>query len=162
MATKKAINYYGTFKGIYEWGKGFISTFVKYKWDEYWEKVFPTKWHCYWNTFVKGDGFGECGKLVGTSEAIYMHPLSFYGVFVEGGLSKGCSLPEEEHKYYYSYVFYDTLEELRKICEEAASYCGGSFVLETSKEFNVEVPEATIILDSKGKYMHECASVKEI
>lgn len=156
--TKKAINYYGTFNGIYEWGRGFISTFVQFKWDEYWRCVFPNRTRkCHWKTYVKGSGLGECGSLVGTSKAIYMHPMGIYGVFVEGGLSCGCSLPEEDHKYEYKYVFETELNELREICEEAAAYCGGSFTLECSPEFEIEVPDANILISNKVDYLHNCA-----
>ena len=162
MSKKRAINYYGTFKGIYEWGRGFVSTLAQYKWEQYWKCVFPTKHHCHWKTYVQGSGFGECGSLMGISKAIYMHPMAFYGVFVEGGVSKGCSLPEENHKYEYSYVFYEDLKELEEICKDAAEYCGGSFELETSKEFEVEVPEANIELTTQEDYMHKCASVVRV
>lgn len=161
MSKKRAINYYGTFKGIYEWGRGFVSTLAQYKWDEYWRCIFPTKNYCHWYSYVKGNDYGGCGSLIGLSKAIYMHPMAIYGVFVEGGVLNGCSLPEEDNKYLYTYAFYDDLEELRKICSEAAEYCGGSFVLETSKEFEIEIPAADIELTSQSDYMHNCATTIE-
>lgn len=162
MSKKRAINFYGSFNGIYEWGTGYVSTLAQFKWKEYWEKVFPTKNHCHWNIYVKGNNYGGCGSLIGLSNAIYMHPMAIYGVFVERGVSMGCSLPEEDHKYHYSYVFYEELEELRKICTEAAEYCGGSFTLETSKEFEMEAPEANIEMTTMEDYMHKCASVVRV
>ncbi len=156
---KKAIDYYGTFEGIYTWGGGYINPEKKAAWDRFWLWEFPKK-HCtFWKRYVapSPEEFGVCGSLVGTSKAIYMHPMGFYGVFVEGGVTCRRSLPEEDYKYDYTYTFLNELNELREICEECAKYCGGTFTLDTTKEFDIEIPEERFDLTTEEDYLHQCA-----
>ena len=157
MKTKKAIDYYGTFHGLYEWGKGWVSRKAMDMWDYWWENEFPKLGTWRWHHYLPGNDFGSCGILVSNSTSIYMHPMGFYGVLTEGGLTCGCSLPEEGYKYDYKYTFFDDLDELRTICEAVAEYCGGSFTLDTTKEFDIEIPEERFVVKEKIDYLHNCA-----
>ena len=153
MKTRKAINFYGTFKGLYEWGRGWMSAEKSSKWNYWWKYEFPHMDVCYWRNYIPGNGFGECGRLVSTSEAVYMHPMAIYGTFVEGGLSKGCYINGVD----YRYVFYDELQELTNICKAVAEYCGGDFVMDTTREFTIEEPDERFDLVGHDEYMVNCA-----
>lgn len=152
MATRKAINFYGTFVGLYEWGKGWVSHNAKEKWDFWWKYEFPKVASYKWHTYLPGNGLGECGRLVGNSNVIYMHPMAIYGTFVEGGISCGCYINDKHYKY----VFYDDLESLNEICKAVAEYCGGTFVLDTTKEFEIVIPNERHDFVSKEDYMVNC------
>ena len=151
MKTRKAINFYGTFKGLYEWGRGWVSAEKKAKWDYWWENEFPEMWTTFWR-YLGGED-GECGRLVATSEAVYLHPMAIYGTVVEGGCSCGCYIDGQKYKY----VFYDELCELNKICKAVAEYCGGDFVMDTTKEFTIEEPDERFDFTERNEYMFNCA-----
>ncbi len=157
MTTARFIHFYGTFTGLYEWGKGWVSQTIRRKWDEFWRVEFPKMADYQWIRYVPGNDYGVCGTLCGRDINVYMHPMAIYGYMSEGGLSCGAYVGEDE----YNYVFYDDLEKLNEICKAAAEYCGGSFVLDTTKEFRVEVPEERFILTDKDTYMKNCAEKKE-
>jgi hypothetical protein len=161
MKTKKAIDFYGTFNGLYEWGKGWVSLDVMNKWEYWWANEFPKFNAWLWHQYIPGKNLGECGILVSNSASIYMHPMAIYGMLTEGGLSRGCSLSEEGHKYNYKYVFLDQLNELRRICEAVAEYCGGTFVLDTTKEFDIPIPDERFVVKEKIDYLHNCAEKME-
>jgi hypothetical protein len=161
MATKKAINYYGTFHGLYEWGKGWVSSEAREKWEYWWNNIFPTMRTIRWKSYIPSNEPGVCGSLVSSSNAIYMHPMAFYGTFVSGGVISGCSLPEEDYKYDYKYVFLGELEELDEICKAVAEYCGGSFVMDTTAEFDIVIPNERYVFTDKTDYLHNCAERKE-
>lgn len=160
MATTRFIHFYGTFKNLYEWGRGWTYE-MEARWNEFWMTQFPKMSSFRWLRYIPGSGFGECGTLCGRDINIYMHPMGIYGYMSEGGVSCGASLPEEGYKYDYNYVFYDELEELNKICKAAAEWCGGTFTLDTTKEFRVEIPEERHIFTDKATYLHECCERKE-
>lgn len=153
MKTRKAINFYGAFTGLYEWGKGWISHEKKMKWDYWWKYEFPKTHHTHWQNYIEGSMSGECGRLVGTGEAVYMHPMAIYGTFVESGLSRGRYIDGVE----YRYVFYEDLKELTDICKEVAEYCGGDFVMDTTREFLIEEPDERFDLIGEKEYMENCA-----
>lgn len=153
MKTRKAINFYGSFVGLYEWGRGWISREAMGKWDYWWKYEFPKVATYKWKRYIPGDGFGECGSLVGSHNVIYMHPMAIYGTFVEAGISCGCHINGQDYKY----VFYDDLEALTKICKAVAEYCGGDFVMDTTKEFTIEEPDERFDLVGKEEYMMNCA-----
>lgn len=152
MATTRFIHFYGTFKGLYEWGRGWTYEMER-KWNEFWKTQFPKMADNHWLRYVPGNGFGECGTLCGRNINVYMHPMAIYGYMSEGGVSCGAYIDGEP----YNYVFYDELEKLNEICKAAAEYCGGAFVLDTTKEFEVEIPEDRFDFTDKTAYMKNCA-----
>lgn len=160
METKKAVHYYGAFSGIYDWGRGWVSMSIKAKWDEFWRCEFPkyAKGYAWFKVLPPSDDYGDCWRLVGHGNVIYLHPMAFYGMMFENGLTRGSNVNGKEYKW----VFYDDLAELNKICKAVAEYCGGSFVLDTTKEFEIVQPEERFDFTSKEDYMENCAEfVKE-
>jgi hypothetical protein len=153
MAKTRFIHFYGTFKDLYEWGRGWASMSVKAKWDEFWRCEFPKMANYQWVKYIPGNGFGECGTLCGRDINVYMHPMAIYGYMSEGGVSCGGYADGVE----YNYVFFDELEKLDKICKAAAEYCGGTFILDTTKEFEVEIPEERFDFTDRPNYMKNCA-----
>lgn len=152
MATRKAIAFNGMFNGLYEWGKGWVSNEVREKWDYWWENEFPEMWTTFWR-YVGGED-GECGRLVGTGEAVYMHPMVTRGTFVSCGVTCGCYVGGEK----YEYAFYEELAELERICVAVAEYCGGSFHMSTTKEFDIEVPDDMFSFGGRDEYAVVCGS----
>lgn len=152
MAKTRFIHFYGTFNGLYEWGRGWTYA-MQAKWDEFWRTQFPKMANYQWLRYIPGDGFGECGTLCGRNINIYMHPMAIYGYMSEGGVSCGGYADGVE----YNYVFLDELEKLNEICKAAAEYCGGTFVLDTTKEFEVEIPEERFDFTDRETYMKNCA-----
>ena len=153
MKTRKAINFYGSFKGLYEMGRGWISREVKEKWNSWWKNEFPKMASFRWKTYIPGNDTSECGCLVGSHNVIYMHPMAIYGTFVEAGISCGCNINGKKYKY----VFYDDLKALDAICKAVAEHCGGTFVMDTTKEFTIQEPDKRFDLSSKEEYMEKCA-----
>jgi hypothetical protein len=152
METKRFIHFYGTFNGLYKWGSGWDGI-MQAKWDEFWRTQFPKMADYQWVRYIPGDGFGECGTLCGTDINVYMHPMAIYGFMCEGGLSMGGYADGVE----YNYVFLDELEKLNEICKAAAEWCGGTFTLDTTKEFEVEIPEERFDFTDRLNYMKNCA-----
>ena len=156
MTTARFLHFYGTFKGLYEWGKGWSRETME-KWDEFWMNEFPKMADFHWLRYIPGKGFGECGTLCGMNINVYMHPLAIYGYMSENGFSCGAYVGDDM----YNYAFYDELEKLNEICKAAAEWCGGTFTLDTTKEFRVEVPEERFIFKEKDTYLKNCAEKKE-
>jgi len=152
MAKARFIHFYGTFNGLYGWGEGWTRE-TQAKWDEFWRTQFPKMADYHWLRYIPGNGFGECGTLCGRDINVYMHPMAIYGYMSEGGVSCGAYVDGEE----YNYVFYDELEKLNEICKAAAEWCGGTFTLDTTKEFEVEIPQERFDFTDKGAYMKNCA-----
>ena len=161
MEKKKAIHFYGTFEGLYEWGKGWKSEEVMNKWNYWWKNEFPKLHTGTWENYIEPKYIWESGRLVSLSASIYMHPMGIHGTLTEGELSCSCCLPEENCKYDYRYVFYDQLKELSRICTAVAEYCGGTFTLDTTREFDIEIPDERFVLNDRADYMHNCAERKE-
>lgn len=133
-----AISLKGVFENIYEWGEGFKDRETMNKWNTYWNSVFKTIRSLWWK-YAEGDSFGGCGHLSSMYGNIYMHPMDFSAVLV---MDRGCvsvSIGRDGKKYYNH--FGNIVRSLKEICDECAKYCGGSFRLEVSKEFRIEVPE---------------------
>lgn len=152
MAKTRFIHFYGTFNGLYKWGEGWTRE-MKAKWEEFWRTQFPKMANYQWVRYIPGNGFGVCGTLCGRNINVYMHPMAIYGYMSEGGVSCGAYIDGQE----YNYVFYDELEKLNEICKAAAEWCGGSFVLDTTKEFEVEIPQERFDFTDKDAYMKNCA-----
>jgi hypothetical protein len=49
------------------------------------------------------------------------------------------------------------LEKLNEICKAAAEWCGGTFTLDATKEFEVEIPEERFDFTDRLNYMKNCA-----
>ena len=157
MATRKAVSFYGNFIGLYEWGEGWLSHDVKEKWNFWWKYEFPKIASYEWHTYIPGSSSSGCGRLVGKNNVIYMHPMSIYGTFVEDGVSCICHVDGKG----YRYVFYDDLESLREICKAAAEYCGGAFILDTTKEFEITIPDERHDFAGKEEYAVNCGEEVE-
>ena len=151
MTTARFIHFYGTFNGLYEWGGGWTSA-MKAKWDEFWQTQFPKMADYQWLRYIPGDDFGRCGTLCGRDINVYMHPMAIYGFMCEGGVSCGGYADGVE----YNYVFLDELAKLNEICKAAAEWCGGEFVLDTTKEFRVEIPEERFVFTDEKSYIVNC------
>ena len=156
MTTTRLIHFYGTFKGLYEWGKGWSRETME-KWNEFWREEFPKMADYQWIRYIPSDEPGICGTLCGRDINIYMHPMAIYGYMYENGFSCGAYVGDDM----YNYAFYDELEKLNEICKAAAEWCGGTFTLDTTKEFRVEVPEERFIFKEKDTYLKNCAEKKE-
>lgn len=152
MEKVRFIHFYGTFNGLYGWGEGWTRE-TQAKWDEFWRTQFPKMANYQWVRYIPGNGFGECGTLCGRDINVYMHPMAIYGYMSEGGVSCGAYVDGQE----YNYVFYDELEKLNEICKAVAEWCGGTFTLDTTKEFEVEIPQERFDFTDKGAYMKNCA-----
>ena len=140
---KHAITINGIFKGIYEWGKGFKDCETARKWNWFWAVEFPKNKDGFGRLFWKyseGDDFGGCGHLSCIGGNIYLHPMNFNATLI----ASGCAcISHIDGKEYYNH-FGGALKELKEICDECAEYCGGSFQLNISQEFEVEIPRPTI------------------
>lgn len=67
-------------RGIYEWGRGFISNDISLKWHQFWEhiaqhgKIINTERNlCYWRIFQDDIG---CDILIAIGGSIYLHPMN--------------------------------------------------------------------------------------
>lgn len=157
----KAIHFYGSFKGIYEWGHGYISDEKRELWNKFWEEEFPKLDFWYWFKFIPGETTGSCGTLVSILASIYMHPYAIHGILTSTGGHSGCSLPEEKHQYDYTFRFLEPIDQLRQICEACAQYCGSTFELKVTKEFDFDIPQEEFIIKQKTDYLHNCAEKRE-
>ena len=152
MTTTRFLHFYGTFKGLYEWGRGW-DAIMERKWNDFWLTQFPKMANYQWLRYVPGDGFGTCGTLCGRNINVYMHPMAIYGYMTEGGVSCGTTIDGKE----YNYVFADELAKLNEICKAAAEWCGGTFTLDTTKEFEGAIPEERFDFTDKKTYIKNCA-----
>ena len=153
---KHSITIKGVFNGIYEWGKGFKDSNTFSAWNRFWEMEFPKKKPPFWK-YADGDDFGGCGHLSCIGGSIYMHPMDFHTTLI----SDGCvCISTVDGKDYYNH-FSSELEELTKICEECAEFCGGTFSLYISPEFEIEIPRPTIEYDKELSIKEYCAEIKE-
>lgn len=107
----------GVFKDIYFWGKGWKDneTYRKFKEAERNIKSY------FWNLHKSDDGMSS-DYLVSVDGSVYLHPMDFSAVLHRCGSSED------------SFACGD----LKRICEEIAAYCGGSFEMEVSKPMEVE------------------------
>jgi hypothetical protein len=140
---KHAITINGVFNGIYEWGQGFKDRNIADKWNRYWKVEFPKNKDGFGKLFWKyadGDDFGGCGHLSCIGGNIYMHPMNFTTTLIANG---GARISHIDGKDYYNH-FSNELRELKEICDECAEFCGGSFQLYISPEFEIEVTRPTI------------------
>lgn len=153
-----AIKIKGVFNGLYEWGQGWVSTSKRMAWDDFLENRLKTEVQPIFWKYVPGDKVtGACGSLIGTGDAIYLHPMGFNAILI----SHGCTTTSYKDGVYYQSAFSSEIMELREICEAVAEACGGTFTLYTSKEFECEVPSADYIITRETDYLKQCANVKK-
>lgn len=108
---------HGTFSGLYEWGKGWVSSEASNAWNEFLENLNATYWHS-----VLVEDFDKTWYLVGTHGSVYLHPMDFNAVFHNCGVHSADDF---------------SCEELEEICKELAQACGGTFELAVSKPLHI-------------------------
>lgn len=112
----------GKYTGLYEWGKGWVSSEAKDRWDEFW----GSKMHCtYWSVCKSKDSFSS-DYLVGLHGCIYNHPMDFTSYLSGDGPD---SMGNSQTGF---------LDDLYKVCSEAAEYCGGGFKFYVGKVDDVK------------------------
>ena len=57
--------------GLYEWGKGYVSSDVADKWCEFFGEFDDCRW-----TVIKPKLIGECFRISSTRSCCYLHPMS--------------------------------------------------------------------------------------
>lgn len=115
---EKAVIYFkGVFNGLYKWGEGW-DVETRAKWKEYWKNSKGIFWKYFNNKSVCDD----IDYLVSNGGSIFLHPMSFNGGLFSGGVLCNGS------------YFNSQITELKKLCEECAKVCGGTFVLTISEE----------------------------
>lgn len=157
MARKYAVSIKGEFSGIYEWGRGFKDRNMANTWNWWWRVEFPKKHYTFWK-YSDGDDYGGCGHLSCIGGSIYMHPMNFSVTLLSTG---GCVCTSRVEGKDYFVQFASELRELKKICDDCAEFCGGSFSLYLSPEFRIEVPEAELNYAELENYPKQCGILRE-
>ena len=116
MSKEKIVVVKGTFHNIYEWGKFYRDADTAKAWHDAWDNI---KSFC-WKHFRDSHG---TEYLVGVQGSIFLHPMDFRTVL------HGCGCRTDDT--------YDCAE-LKRICEEVAKKCGGTFDLEVSEEIAID------------------------
>ena len=57
--------------GLYEWGKGYVSSDVAAKWHKFFDEFADYGW-----TVIKPESIGECFRIASTRSCCYLHPMS--------------------------------------------------------------------------------------
>ena len=57
--------------GLYEWGKGYVSSDVADKWRKFFDEFDDCRW-----TVIKPRLIGECFRIASTRSCCYLHPMS--------------------------------------------------------------------------------------
>lgn len=107
----------GVFHGIYEWGKGWVSNDVALKFKEAERNIKSY----FWNLHESNDGMSS-DYLLSTDGSVYLHPMNFDTVLHRCGSSEDSF----------------SCGDLKRICEEIAEACGGSFEMYVSKPFEAK------------------------
>ena len=99
--------------GLYEWGKGYVSSDVADKWCGFFDEFDNCRW-----TVIKPELIGECFRIASTSSCCYLHPMS--------GL---LTIKSEKE-----------VRQVREIITNAVKRCGGSVDFREQKiQFKLEV-----------------------
>ena len=114
MSKEKLVVVKGIFHNIYEWGKCYRDADTAKAWHNAWNEIKSISWH-----HARLD---DTEYLVSVQGSIYLHPMDFSAVL------HGCGCHTSDT--------YDCAE-LKRICEEVAEKCGGTFDLVVSKEIEV-------------------------
>ena len=115
--TRHIIYFKGTFNGLYKWGKGWDME-TRAMWKEYWRNVKGV----FWKYFNHKTAYEDIDYLVTNGGSIFLHPMGFNGGLFDCGVLCGGS------------YFGSEIEQLKRLCEECAKVCGGTFTMETSEE----------------------------
>lgn len=139
-----AVNVRGEFRGLYEWGIGFVSAEKMRKWDEFWQERYSSRWG--WWRYIRPKGIGECGHLISTTNNIYLHPMNFSTVLVDTGGCCCVGLKEiDGETREVAYHFSTELKALEDACKECAEYCGVEFEMFTNgKELEISVDDTDV------------------
>lgn len=113
----------GTFHGLYKWGEGW-SEETRAIWKNYWQNAYGIFWKYFCH---KQYSSNEIDYLVCNGGSLFLHPMNFSGGLFGGGVK--CN-----GKYFESQI-----DELKRLCEECAKVCGGTFTMEVSDEIPIEV-----------------------
>lgn len=106
----------GTFNNLYFWGKGYRDLETLKNWNDAWENIKSFHWKHFKSS--------NTNYLVGVQGSIFLHPMDFKAVL------HGCGCHTDD-------TF--NCNELKRICEEVAEKCGGTFDLEVSKPIEVDI-----------------------
>ena len=99
--------------GLYEWGNGYVSSDVVYKWRKFFDEFDDCRW-----TVIKPGSSGESFRIASTSSCCYLHPMS--------GL---LTLDNEKE-----------VSQVREIITNAVKRCGGSIDFREQRiQFKLEV-----------------------
>lgn len=115
MSKEKLVVVRGTFHNLYGWGTFWRSADTAKAWREAWENIKSFMWH-----YKRID---DTDYLVSVQGSIYLHPMDFRTIL------HGCGCHTDDT--------YDCAE-LKRICEEVAEKCGGTFDLEVSEEIAID------------------------
>jgi len=119
----------GTFHGIYEWGRGFVGSDVQQRWNAYWQNARGLFWR-----FAPAADPMVAPYLASTSGSIYLHPMGFDTMLASNHDCRTCSNDKT-----YTATFLGEMNELLRLCNEAAAACGGTFTLQASREVPLDV-----------------------
>ena len=57
--------------GLYEWGRGYVSSDVAAEWREFFDGFDDCRW-----TVIKPGSTGDCFRIASTYSCCYLHPMS--------------------------------------------------------------------------------------
>ena len=60
-----------TTRGIYEWGKGYVSNDVAAEWCKFFNEFADCRW-----SVIKPESSGACFRIASTNSCCYLHPMS--------------------------------------------------------------------------------------
>lgn len=107
--------------GLYEWGRGWVSSEKARLWNEFWSKCPSTFWF-----IAKPKDDISCPHLLSMAGGIYLHPMDFDAVLIG---------PE----YLITDLYLSDLQETMKKCSEVVGF---TYDFKVSKKqritFNVE------------------------
>ena len=158
------ISFNGTFRGLYEAGKCWLSKQKEHRWHCFWESLNDGGKHEGWHYIPGKISEGRCGSLVNPMHnlCVYLFPMWFNGMLFTK-TSDGFGYDPEDPGHEYRMRFDDVMVELAQICKEAAEAADGSFTLEVTKEFEIEadVPYPEYVVTDRKSYKKDCAIVRE-
>ena len=93
-----------TTQGLYEWGRGWVSSEKGRLWNEFWEKC-PSR---FWYIATPKDGI-SCPYLVSMAGSIYLHPMDFEAVLTT-------------QEYSLTDIYLEDLQETMKKCSEVVGF----------------------------------------
>lgn len=115
MSKEKLVVVKGTFNNIYFLGKGYRDLETANAWHNAWNEIKSVFWH-----HARLD---DTEYLVSVQGSIYLHPMDFRAIL------HGCGCHTDDT--------YDCAD-LKRVCEEVAKKCGGTFDLEVSEEIAID------------------------